>query len=245
MADAGRGPPAGGGRGGRRQPPRANAAAGGGPASALLPEHVTVAPPAGTTLVPVWAALGAGAVGGFAGYFLRVVSFRRDRRMTAYSNVVSTFLAAAHAGAPVVSFYIQLGNEKFFDQHEGPVPSAWEEYGRAEAAFDEAIAGLRLVGTDYVRQESVALQTFLSSKVRQVLKRDRFVALGLPGGIPQLEEDATWLAREFADRAHRDVVGFWPGNRRHFNAPTPLAEAYAQLGQDALEGRQRGVVDRR
>jgi hypothetical protein len=101
------------------------------------------------------------------GYMARGGEFRRDRRFAVYTELAGSFVNAAHAGATLFSIHMQLGDKMRSNEHSEMTQRYWREWGDAAAAFETAMAKVRLGSTAVVR-EAENLETFIEANVRKV-----------------------------------------------------------------------------
>jgi hypothetical protein len=161
-----------------------------------------------------------GVVGGAAiGYFSRLTEFLRNRRLDAYSEFAGAFLAAAHAGAALVSAGVQQG-DAFFSNLERRDMNAelWESFSAVAQEFETSTARLRLLASESARNEAQALEDFIQLNIRDVhpLKRGEHSLSLAPS---QIDSEAVRLASHFAISAQGEVTRW-----RRPRHTTPLRE---------------------
>lgn len=154
-------------------------------------------------------------VGTFLGYFVRLTEFRREQRLQAYSDLVATFLSAAHAGAALHSLYFTFGEKFYLAENRPTVEPWWKTWADAAGQFEAAAARMRLVCSDAMLAEATKLEDFITANIRRVppvYRTDGTEGWGESAkvGPSQVDADAVRLAREFADRG-RDEVSRWRG----------------------------------
>ena len=148
-----------------------------------------------------------GVVAGAAiGYFSRLTEFLRDRRLDAYSEFAGAFLAAAHAGAGLVSAGVQEG-DSFFTNLERRDMNAelWNSFGAVAQEFETATARLRLLASESARNEGQKLEDFIRLNIREVfpLKREKYLLRLAPS---EIDAEAVRLASHFAISSQGDVT---------------------------------------
>lgn len=157
-------------------------------------------------------------VGAVLGYVVRLTEFRRERRLVAYGDFIGTFLAVAHAGAGLLSLYMQYGEGFRDEEHREESVRLWTDWGRAAESFEAATARLRLVGSDARRGDAEKLEDFITENVRRV--PPVFLTEGTEGwgeaakvGPARVDSEALRLARLFADRAHGEITRWRPAGK--------------------------------
>ena len=161
----------------------------------------------------VTALIGAGAAlaGLLIGYLVRLNEFRRDRRLTAYSEFIGAFLVTAHSGAALVSAGAMRGEAFHAAENHAESALVWDTYGAALQEFESATARLRLVGSDAARIDSEALEDFIVQNIENVEPKRRGSGVSKGGAAAQvgpveIDRQAVRLARLFADRSHGEVT---------------------------------------
>ena len=147
---------------------------------------------------------------GLVGYFLRSREFRREQRLRVYGEFVGAFLDAAHVGAGMASLYMQFG-ETLYGQNAEMLRQPWTDWAMAAQRFEETTARLRIVASHRVRSASEELENFIFENVRRVPPLWRTEGTegwgeAAKGGPRIVDETAVALARQFADRANREVT---------------------------------------
>jgi hypothetical protein len=158
----------------------------------------------------MWAALvglGGVLVGLAFGYFSRLTEFLRDRRLDAYSEFAGAFLAAAHAGAALVSAGASQGEAFFSSLNQDRIDmnrQVWESFGAAAQSFETATTRLRLLASDSVLTEAEILEKFIQTSIRDVhpVRRDTYPIVA----PSEIDSGAIRLARDFAVRSQGEVT---------------------------------------
>jgi hypothetical protein len=149
---------------------------------------------------------------GYIGYFVRGREFRREHRLAVYGEFVAAFLELAHVGAGGLSLYLSLGTSLYSNDHEGERNDLYARWATAFGSFENTAARVRLVASkqareacerieDFVQQNILAVPPFMPGEPDPATWGDAAKV-----GPRRVDDEATRLAREFADSASRDVV---------------------------------------
>jgi hypothetical protein len=155
--------------------------------------------------------------------------FRREERLKIYGEFIEGFLGTVRLGVGLMSIYLSLG-DTMLGEHREQYQEPLKEWGKVVSGYQNALARLRLVASDSARRAADDLNNFVERNILAVppftliIEAKDMASWGAAAktGPRAVQEEGNRLAREFTDRASRDITA-WHERSRHKRGAAPTA----------------------